>query len=297
VGISGSTNLTRATGSGQDPIKYSSFVKTLPNNKPLQVNTAKTYTFTISSSILSISTAAPATVTAPRITTTTPHGLVTGDTVYFSGLTTTGVNINNSSYVVTVLSPTLFSITVAGPGITGVTLTATSRISNASSAIVAGDVYRQAIPIVSVSNTGTPATITTGIPHGLITGDSTTISGTTTTNPINGTHTVTVTSPTSFTIPVSVTGAVTNPLGVALGGNIYTAQAASIGASTFVCVGSGNPASYTTAGLIPPTLIRVSGTGLSTVRYASYAVSNAGFSSSAGIASVDFTGDPSTVFL
>jgi len=296
VGISGSTNLTRATGSGQDPIKYSSFVKTLPNNKPLQVNTAKTYTFTISSSILSISTAAPATVTAPRITTTTPHGLVTGDTVYFSGLTTTGVNINNSSYVVTVLSPTLFSITVAGPGITGVTLTATSRISNASSAIVAGDVYRQAIPIVSVSNTGTPATITTGIPHGLITGDSTTISGTTTTNPINGTHTVTVTSPTSFTIPVSVTGAVTNPLGVALGGNIYTAQAASIGASTFVCVGSGNPASYTTAGLIPPTLIRVSGTGLSTVRYASYAVSNAGFSSSAGIASVDFTGDPSTVF-
>jgi len=124
VGISGSTNLTRATGSGQDPIKYSSFVKTLPNNKPLQVNTAKTYTFTISSSILSISTAAPATVTAPRITTTTPHGLVTGDTVYFSGLTTTGVNINNSSYVVTVLSPTLFSITVAGPGITGVTLTA-----------------------------------------------------------------------------------------------------------------------------------------------------------------------------
>jgi hypothetical protein len=299
AGISGSTNLTRSNTSpagGQSPvIPYSSYVKTLPNNKPLQVNTAKTYTFTISSSILSISTAAPATVTAPRITTTTPHGLVTGDTVYFSGLTTTGVNIDNSSYAVTVLSPTLFSITVAGPGITGVTLTANSKISTASSAIVAGDVYRQAIPIVSVSNTGTPATITTGIPHGLITGDSTTISGTTTTNAINGTHTVTVTSPTTFTIPVNVT-VPTNPLGVALGGNIFTAQAASIGASTFVCVGSGNPASYITAGLIPLTLIRVSGTGLSTVRYVSYAVSNAGFSSSAGIASVDFTGDPSTVF-
>lgn len=58
-------------------------------------------------------------------------------------------------------------------------------------------------PVVSVSITSPVVyTIVSGFPHGLITGDSVTISGVEGTTNANGTYSVTVLSPTSFTITV-----------------------------------------------------------------------------------------------
>jgi len=61
-----------------------------------------------------------------------------------------------------------------------------------------------AITSISAAN---PAVVTTTIAHGLITGDSVVISGTSTTPTTLGTYTITVTGTTTFTIPVNVTGA------------------------------------------------------------------------------------------
>ena len=52
---------------------------------------------------------------------------------------------------------------------------------------------------------GNPATVTTSTPHGLTTGTSYTIEGTTTTPTVVGAQIVTVTSTTTFTVPVNVT--------------------------------------------------------------------------------------------
>jgi hypothetical protein len=60
------------------------------------------------------------------------------------------------------------------------------------------------IGITSIS-AANPAVVTTTIAHGLITGDSVVISGTSTTPTTLGTYTVTVTGTTTFTIPVNVT--------------------------------------------------------------------------------------------
>jgi Flp pilus assembly protein TadG len=59
-----------------------------------------------------------------------------------------------------------------------------------------------AIDTISVAS---PAVITTTVPHGLVSGTSYTIVGTTTTPTVNGAQVVTVTSPTTFTVPVAVT--------------------------------------------------------------------------------------------
>jgi hypothetical protein len=52
---------------------------------------------------------------------------------------------------------------------------------------------------------GTPTSINTVTPHGLITGDNVVITASTTTPTINGTYAVTVTSSTTFTVPVTTT--------------------------------------------------------------------------------------------
>lgn len=59
---------------------------------------------------------------------------------------------------------------------------------------------------ISTSSVANPTTITTAVPHGLVSGDSVVIFGHTGSTPtINGTRVVTVTGPTTFTIPVNVT--------------------------------------------------------------------------------------------
>lgn len=59
-----------------------------------------------------------------------------------------------------------------------------------------------AIASISVAN---PTVITTSVPHGLISGISYTIGGTTTTPTVEGSQLVTVTGFTTFTVPVNVT--------------------------------------------------------------------------------------------
>jgi len=66
------------------------------------------------------------------------------------------------------------------------------------------------IETVSVAN---PTVITTSTPHGLTTGTTYTIEGTTTTPTVNGVQTVTVTSTTTFTVPVNVTSGQTEAAG------------------------------------------------------------------------------------
>ncbi|HXD16408.1 MAG TPA: head-tail connector protein [Vicinamibacterales bacterium] len=58
------------------------------------------------------------------------------------------------------------------------------------------------IETISAAN---PAVVTTDRPHGLITGVTYTILGTTTTPTVNGAQVVTVLSPTTFSVPVTVT--------------------------------------------------------------------------------------------
>jgi hypothetical protein len=59
-----------------------------------------------------------------------------------------------------------------------------------------------AILTVSVAN---PTVITTATSHGLVSGTTYTVTGTTTTPTVNGPQVVTVTGPTTFTVPVNVT--------------------------------------------------------------------------------------------
>lgn len=67
-----------------------------------------------------------------------------------------------------------------------------------------------AIASVAIAN---PGQVNTSTPHGLVTGDSVLITGTTTTPNINLRYSVTVTSGTQFTIPVNVTAGQAGPAG------------------------------------------------------------------------------------
>lgn len=156
---------------------------------PYNVPTTTTYTVQATTGISRTSTAI--TDVTPGnpvvITTETPHGLVTNDTGTISGIvggTFLHSTLNvpraiNSSYVVTVLSPTSFSVD-------NNCAVAPTDISNAR--------------FVSA-----PCKVTTVIPHGMNTGDSVTISGFATGNynpSINGTFQIKKVDDTSFTIPV-----------------------------------------------------------------------------------------------
>lgn len=106
------------------------------------------------------------------VTTTTPHNLLTGETINITGSNSTP-NINGPQ-IVTVLSPTTFSIpiNVTAAGTTGSFLSPT---------------------VVTANN------------HGLITGQQIFISGTNSTPNINGLQTVTVIDDNNFIVPVNVT--------------------------------------------------------------------------------------------
>jgi hypothetical protein len=71
--------------------------------------------------------------------------------------------------------------------------------------------------IASIS-VASPTVITTTLPHSLVSGDTVTIAGTTTTPTVVGAQVVTVTSPTTFTVPVAVTVGQAEEAGTAVRG-------------------------------------------------------------------------------
>jgi len=127
--------------------------------------------------------------TATVITTLAPHGLVSGDTIFWTASTTSVPALTASpQQVVTVISPTTFSIPV-----------------NCSTGATAG-AYDVAITSIPVTGVGVSATVNTGSSHGLRIGDTVTITGSGSTPSLDGAQIVTeVLTPTSFQV-----GAVTN---------------------------------------------------------------------------------------
>lgn len=96
--------------------------------------------------------------TATVITTLAPHGLSTGDTIFWTASTTSNPALTvTPRQVVTVLSPTTFSIPV-----------------NCSAGATAGT-YDLAVMSIPVTAVGVPATVTMGSRHGLHVGDTVTL--------------------------------------------------------------------------------------------------------------------------
>lgn len=147
------------------------------------------------------------------VSTLTPHGLITGNTVVLSGFP---VKVFNGHKTVTVTSTTEFTFTMAAdPGSTvsnvGNVTQQAGRITSFS--VVGGTGYTDgavaivvADPVVAeslITNTSFLAgwlTVTTQGNHGLSSGDEVMI--TNATNGINGKHLVHVTTPTAFIIDV-----------------------------------------------------------------------------------------------
>ena len=127
------------------------------------------------------------------VTTLAPHGLATGDTVFFTASTTSVPALTAApQQVVTVLTPTTFSVPV-----------------NCTTGGTAGayDVAILSIPVAPVP------TVNCGSAHGLRTGDTVTITGSGSTPSLDGVQVVVVTSPTQFQVPavaaITVAGSTT----------------------------------------------------------------------------------------
>jgi hypothetical protein len=119
------------------------------------------------------------------VSTLAPHGLTTGDTVFFTASTTSNPLLTATpQQVVTVISATTFSVPV-----------------NVTTAGTAG-AFDYAIISIPISN---PGIVNTGTAHGLRTGDTVTIVAAGSTPDISGAQIVTVTSTNQFTVPVNVT--------------------------------------------------------------------------------------------
>ena len=128
---------------------------------------------------------------ATVITTAQPHGLVNGDTIFFTASAGTNPTALTAvpQQIVTVLSPTTFSVPVD------------DHTAGASSGA-----YDYAILSIPATDVGVPATVNVGRKHGLRVGDTVTITASGSTPPCNGAQIVTaVPTETSFVI-----GAITN---------------------------------------------------------------------------------------
>jgi hypothetical protein len=154
--------------------------------------------------ITSISAASPAVVTS------TAHGLVTGDKVWVEDSDSTPVI--DGEHTVTVTGADTFTVPVAvtAPGTTG------------SWSRYLPDPETMPVKLVR-QNTGDSGTITansaanptviTSAAHGLVSGQSVTITGSNSTPSIDGTHVVTVLSANTFSIPVDVSAGVAGTAG------------------------------------------------------------------------------------
>jgi len=116
------------------------------------------------------------------VTTLLPHGLASGDSVFFASTNSTP-NIDGLR-VATVISPTTFSVPV-----------------NVTTAGTAGT-FKPALTAISIA---TAAVVTSGVAHGLRTGDTVTLANTNSTPDINGDRIVTVLTARSFSVPVTTT--------------------------------------------------------------------------------------------
>jgi hypothetical protein len=79
----------------------------------------------------------------------------------------------------------------------------------------------QSVNIASIS-VANPGVVTTAQPHGLISGSTATIAGTTTTPSVNGAQVVTVLTPTTFSVPVNVTSGQAGAAGTAISAGLST---------------------------------------------------------------------------
>jgi len=116
---------------------------------------------------------------ATVLTTSTAHGLATGDSIYVEGMNTVpDIDGRFGGYPVTVLSATTFSIPVqvTAPG------------------------------LAITSNTAANPTVVTTAAHGFTTGQTVNITGQSGVVSINGQRVVTVLTATTFTVPVDCTG-------------------------------------------------------------------------------------------
>jgi hypothetical protein len=135
-----------------------------------------------SGNISSVSIGSPTT-----ITTSTPHGLVTGEAIVIAGTSTLATTIG--SWTVTVTGASTFTIPVAVVSVT----TGTGTWATVKATIQA--------------NSSAAATvITTTASHGLTTGTNITIKGSTASPSLNGSYAVTVLTANTFSIPVNTTG-------------------------------------------------------------------------------------------
>jgi len=120
------------------------------------------------------------------VTTPLPHGLVTGDKVFFAGSNSDPV-IDGLRTVIRI-SDTTFSVPV--------------DTSGAGSAGTAGTFE---IAITAISINAVAAVVTCGAAHDLRTGDTVTIAGTDSTPVVDGDQVVTVLTSRTFSVPVATT--------------------------------------------------------------------------------------------
>lgn len=140
--------------------------------------------------------------TTATATTSSPHGLVTGDLVTVEGAAPSQYNV--TGVAITVLTPTSFSYAMGAPPATNATVVGSYVTSPAGRPPVLWRELPVSAAVVSprtissIGQSSTTATLTTATPHGLSTGDTVVIAGATPAA-FNGTFSITVTTATAFT--------------------------------------------------------------------------------------------------
>ena len=118
------------------------------------------------------------------VTTLLPHGLVSGDSVFFASSNSNPVI--DGLRVVTVLTTTTFTVPV-----------------NVNVAAGTAGTFKPALTGISINVTA--AIVTAGVVHGLRTGDTVTLANTNSTPNIDGDRIVTVLTARTFSVPVATT--------------------------------------------------------------------------------------------
>ncbi|MEQ1747842.1 MAG: DUF1800 family protein [Prosthecobacter sp.] len=231
-----------------------------PTSFSIPINT------TLSFQVASISTGSPCTVT-----TTTAHGLSSGNSVTLNGIGGGAFSpAINATFTVTVTGANTFTVA-----------------SNCTSPPTSYTIWRE------VSN---PCRVTTQVAHGLITGDSITISGVngTTTPSINSTYTITVLDSTSFLVPgVNCTAAATLNTGNIVGGNTMDVAATGMVNVTYTQPAGSNVMTVNTGGPATDIAIPVPNSATTTLKSKVY-LDVLTRNSTASIASIA-TGNPCTI--
>lgn len=140
------------------------------------------------------------------VTTSGNHGLTSGDTVVITGSNSTPSI--NGTHVVTVISPTTFSIpvNVTGAGTAGTVTSGRLDATTMPHAMTRTARSIRTTQTITANSAANPTVVTTAKPHGLTSGQSVDITGSNSTPVIDGKRTVTVTGASTFTVPVDCSG-------------------------------------------------------------------------------------------